>query len=263
MSKLKRRAMLVGGAAGVLVAAGATGAFATARLIGAGGVIQACYRTSDDDCKGERRAVTDSSACRSNELPISWNIQGPKGDRGDKGETGAQGPVGASGPQGPSGTSALRGQSCTEGRVVIGFDNDGNVLCGFGGSSQVGGGSATDTDLDGVPDASDPCPLFTAPVIEFDGTSYCPSTPYLIARSAMTPGTRVLLRDVAVLEVLDGATITVGVLEGDPGWEGPDGSSLRVFASTGGLSLTVGTRVFVYGTVTSDGALTVDAVVTA
>lgn len=39
-------------------------AYAAAQAIGGGGVITACYRTSEDDRKGELRAVSDSTACR-------------------------------------------------------------------------------------------------------------------------------------------------------------------------------------------------------
>jgi hypothetical protein len=73
-----------------LVASSAT-ALATAQVIGAGGVIQGCYRTSEDDRKGELRVVSDPASCRMNELPISWNAQGPKGDKGDQGIQGIQG----------------------------------------------------------------------------------------------------------------------------------------------------------------------------
>jgi hypothetical protein len=89
-------------AAGIL--AGSAGvAFATGQVIGAGGVIQGCYRVADDDRKGELRVVSDAAACRANELPISWSVQGPKGDQGDQGPQGIQGPPGEKGDQGPQG----------------------------------------------------------------------------------------------------------------------------------------------------------------
>jgi hypothetical protein len=95
-------------------------AFATGQVIGANNTINACYRVSEDDRKGELRAVTDPAACRTNELPLAWNIQGPKGDKGDpgargdpgpqglQGEQGLQGPQGPAGPQGPSGAANLQ-----------------------------------------------------------------------------------------------------------------------------------------------------------
>jgi hypothetical protein len=47
---------------------------------------------------------------------ISWNKEGP------------QGPQGPEGPQGPAGVNIAVGQQCTQG-VVIGFDQDGNIIC--------------------------------------------------------------------------------------------------------------------------------------
>ncbi len=60
------------------------GGIAYAAIPDASGVINACYRTSTDDQKGQLRAVDSAASCRSNELPTQWNV------------TGAQGPAGTS-----------------------------------------------------------------------------------------------------------------------------------------------------------------------
>jgi hypothetical protein len=97
------RHRLVRALAGVaVVAAAAAGAsYATAHLISVSTtVIQACQNSGN----GVLRVISDSSGCHANETPISWNVQGPKGDPGPQG------------PQGPAGTVAsfqsLAGTSC-------------------------------------------------------------------------------------------------------------------------------------------------------
>lgn len=40
-------------------------------------------------------------ACKNNELAVSWNQQGPKGDIGATGPTGATGATGPTGPAAP------------------------------------------------------------------------------------------------------------------------------------------------------------------
>lgn len=54
------------------------------------------------------------------------NIQLPPGPQGEAGPAGPQGLQGERGPAGPSGNPA--GQVCSEG-YVIGFDNEGNIIC--------------------------------------------------------------------------------------------------------------------------------------
>jgi hypothetical protein len=41
---------------------------------------------------GALRIVTDPADCSSRETPLSWNVQGPKGDSGDPGIDGEPGP---------------------------------------------------------------------------------------------------------------------------------------------------------------------------
>jgi hypothetical protein len=61
-------------------------------------VVNACYQKND----GQLRYVNQAVPCRPSEIPISWNIVGP---RGPQGITGPQGPIGPQGPAGPPGAS--------------------------------------------------------------------------------------------------------------------------------------------------------------
>lgn len=89
------RVLLIGGAALALA-----GGIAYAAIPDSGGVIHGCYRTDNDDQKGQLRVVDDPASCKTNETQLAWNQQGPagtpgpKGDKGDTGETGPQGPPG-------------------------------------------------------------------------------------------------------------------------------------------------------------------------
>lgn len=58
--------------------------------------------------------------------------QGPKGDTGAQGPAGAIGPAGAvgpAGPAGPAGANVAAGQQCRQGNAVVGFDQNGNIIC--------------------------------------------------------------------------------------------------------------------------------------
>jgi hypothetical protein len=101
-------------AAGILVGS-AGAAFATGHVIGANNTINGCYRVADDDRKGEVRVVNDPASCRSNELPIAWNVQGPKGDSGPAGLMGDTGPKGDTGPTGPPGETGPKGDQGQQG----------------------------------------------------------------------------------------------------------------------------------------------------
>jgi hypothetical protein len=61
------------------------GGIAYAAIPDASGVINACYRTSTDDQKGQLRAVDSAASCRNNELPTQWNVAGAPGARGPAG----------------------------------------------------------------------------------------------------------------------------------------------------------------------------------
>jgi hypothetical protein len=72
------------------------GGFAYAAIPDEAGVIHGCYRTSTDDQKGQLRVVESAASCRSNELPIEWNVTGAPGAQGPAGEDGADGADGTS-----------------------------------------------------------------------------------------------------------------------------------------------------------------------
>ena len=88
----------------------------------ADGVIRACYQKEN----GQLRVLA-SGQCRPSELPLSWNMQGPKGDKGDKGDKGEQGSPGISGLQRVDWSSPNNSDSykagfakCPEGKHVVG-----------------------------------------------------------------------------------------------------------------------------------------------
>jgi hypothetical protein len=134
-----------------ILATSSAAAFATAQVIGGNGVIQGCYRTSEDDRKGELRVVSDPASCKTSELPLSWNVQGPKGDTGD---TGPQGPLGAQGPQGPLGPPGPQGQSgaATSYRYVFAEAAAGTPAFAFcaPGEKVTGGGGGTTANESGL-----------------------------------------------------------------------------------------------------------------
>ena len=84
--------------AAIAALASATGiAYATAAATTAPTTIQACQNATN----GLLRVVADASFCRTEETPISWNVQGPRGEQGPPG------PPGPAGPPGAGGTSAF------------------------------------------------------------------------------------------------------------------------------------------------------------
>jgi len=56
-----------------------------------------------DKNTGYLRRIVPPAVCKSGEMPITWNIQGPSGSQG------VQGPVGPAGPQGLQGVQGLTG----------------------------------------------------------------------------------------------------------------------------------------------------------
>jgi hypothetical protein len=157
-STLRQRGMrLLLVSAGILAGTSAV-AFATATVIGGGGMIQGCYRISDDDRKGELRVVSDPAACRTNELPISWNAQGPKGDKGDKGDqglTGLQGPQGVQGAEGPAGAPGVSGYEVVYESRILDFTNDKTAMafCPTG-KKVIGGGYMSGLPVNAPPASS-------------------------------------------------------------------------------------------------------------
>ena len=87
--------------AGAAYATGGLGA-----IIGADGVIHACYKRSNGDLHVVPASAT---ACPSGQAPIAWSQTGPKGDKGDKGDTGQQGIQGERGTAGANGTNGVSG----------------------------------------------------------------------------------------------------------------------------------------------------------
>jgi Lamin Tail Domain/Collagen triple helix repeat (20 copies) len=97
---------------------------------------------------GLLRLVQAPGDCRRWERPVSWNVQGPKGDpgpagpAGPKGEAGARGPAGERGPAGPAGPKgdpgpavasleSLAGIAChaggRDGKVALDYDSAGRA----------------------------------------------------------------------------------------------------------------------------------------
>jgi Collagen triple helix repeat (20 copies) len=76
--------------------------------------VNVCY----DVKNGQLRKVDSSTACKSGEMFLSWNIVGPAGPQGPQGIPGYQGPkgdAGATGPQGPQGPKGDMGATGPQG----------------------------------------------------------------------------------------------------------------------------------------------------
>lgn len=100
--------------AATAVLAGSAGlALATGQIVGADGTINGCYR----DSSGDLRVVEAGATCKANELPISWNVEGPKGDQGPQGIQGAPGAQGIQGPPGIQGLPGIKGNTGDRGEA--------------------------------------------------------------------------------------------------------------------------------------------------
>jgi hypothetical protein len=103
--------------------------------VGDDGVIYACARGH----RGNLRLVDGPDDCGRWETSVSWNQQGVQGDRGTDGTDGTDG---------ADGNIALAGQVCTEdGASVIGFDDDGDIICQVGGATTTTTTTTTTTPL--------------------------------------------------------------------------------------------------------------------
>lgn len=114
--KRRRMAVVVAGAAGIMVAGGVAWA-----AVPSGGVINACYRdrggegrSGDDENNngGGQLRIIDASAggsCRRNEKLLTWNQTGPQGVGGSAGATGATGAIGQTGVPGAKGDTGPQG----------------------------------------------------------------------------------------------------------------------------------------------------------
>lgn len=102
LSTLRRRSLMMAAPIAFVLAAGA---IAYATIPGPGGVIDACY----SKVNGTVRIIDSAATCAMSEVPISWNITGPRGPTGPTGATGPKGATGATGPAGPVGPTGAAG----------------------------------------------------------------------------------------------------------------------------------------------------------
>ena len=110
--RFRRVALAVSAVAAVAVAGGVTYAVAD---IGAGGVINGCYKSQN----GQLRLIDPATdSCHPSETSISWGqtgTQGPPGPQGPTGPQGPAGPQGVPGPQGPAGPQGATGPAGPQG----------------------------------------------------------------------------------------------------------------------------------------------------
>jgi hypothetical protein len=198
----------------------------------------------------DTRTVTIVSG--NNDLSVTLLPTATPGPPGPPGATGAMGAIGPQGPQGPSGITLLTGFLCTPGKALIGFDGTTQPVC-----DTVSSAGPLDSDADGIPDALDSCPI--APNLLYNGGSYCPSTIYEIRLGAVAAGATVALSN-AFVEAVNGSAVTISVSPDDPGYLGPDNSSLDV--QVGALAAPpISSRINVLGLVTPGPGFTAAAVV--
>jgi hypothetical protein len=97
-------------------------------------VIYACKHPSG----GWLRQVAGPTQCRRRETPVTWSVEGPKGDPGEAGAPGLQGPKGDKGDPGTvvSGLKTVEGVPCVaddgaagEIKVTIGANGDVSLTC--------------------------------------------------------------------------------------------------------------------------------------
>ena len=131
---------LAGAAAAVLISAAA---LATAAG-DAPSTIEACRNTRH----GLVRIVFSANACKSNETPVSWDVEGPAGPAGPPGPQGPPGPKGDSGA-GVTSIDALSGTPCktfdgTTGHVEVSASATDLILltCESGGGTPPPSGNA-------------------------------------------------------------------------------------------------------------------------
>jgi hypothetical protein len=105
-----QRGAKIGAATGGLVLAAGGVAVASGGIPGSDAVIHGCYQKNE----GTLRVVPQGSNCRSDEIGLTWNQQGPTGPTGPTGatgNTGPTGPAGDTGPTGPTGPSGATGDT--------------------------------------------------------------------------------------------------------------------------------------------------------
>lgn len=93
---------------------------------GDGSKIHSCVQ----NVSGNLRIVDPGGDCKSNEVALDWN---------------GQGPVGPPGAPGPSGALALANKSCPSGQFVTGFDANGDLICAAPPTATAAPSTATPT----------------------------------------------------------------------------------------------------------------------
>jgi hypothetical protein len=140
-----------------LVVALACGGAALAVGGSAADTIKGCYKKST----GDLRVLKSGASCKSSELAISWNKDGPKGAAGApgakgadgapgaKGDTGATGPQGEPGAKGADGAAGAKGDTGAAGAKgdtgatgATGPKGDTGATGAKGDNALVGGGAA-------------------------------------------------------------------------------------------------------------------------
>lgn len=119
IKKFLNHSIAKGGMIGVLVMAaifGVSSAWAEENSV----TYYACVNNSS----GTIKMVDENKACSNNEVKISWNQVGPKGDTGATGPAGPQGPKGDTGATGPQGPQGPQGVSVPSGDGSAALDYD-------------------------------------------------------------------------------------------------------------------------------------------
>jgi hypothetical protein len=114
----------------IAVVAGTVAAIAVAgagyAALAASEVITACR----SEANGSLRVVDDAADCRSNEVVLTWNSEGPAGPTGPAGPAGPAGPVGPVGPPGPGGVGGLSKLEYVTARPDSASQNAVEAVCG-------------------------------------------------------------------------------------------------------------------------------------
>lgn len=102
MQSDRRPIVIAAAIAGGLLAAGS---LVWAAIPNHNGKIRSCYRKAN----GALRVVDHLNECEANELPLTWNVEGPAGLDGAAGPAGPAGATGPAGPPGPAGANGADG----------------------------------------------------------------------------------------------------------------------------------------------------------
>lgn len=98
---MKGKKLLIGGLLAILLAIGVTFAGAQTEET----IYYACVKKGS----GTIKVFLEPTECKNNEIAITWNEIGPKGDKGDPGSQGPPGLIGPQGDQGIAGDQGLQG----------------------------------------------------------------------------------------------------------------------------------------------------------